>query len=42
MKQFRRKLEASGISLKRYEEQLINRGFVYDEYDVNQIKLDID
>jgi len=42
MKQFLRKLKASDITLKRYEEQLINRGFVYDEYDVNQIKLDID
>jgi hypothetical protein len=41
MKQFLRKLEASGISLKRYEEQLINRGFIYNEYDANQLNLNI-
>jgi S-adenosylmethionine decarboxylase proenzyme len=41
MKQFLRKLEANGIILKRYEEQLINRGFIYNEYDANQLNLNI-
>jgi hypothetical protein len=27
--------------LKRYEEQLINRGFIYNEYDANQLNLNI-
>lgn len=39
---FKQKLYDEGISLKHYDEQLINRGFVYNEYDVNQHMLDLE
>jgi len=39
---FKQKLYDEGISLKHYDEQMINRGFVYNEYDVNQHMLDLE
>lgn len=42
MKTFRRKLDAAGVELKRFEEQIIHRGFVHNEYDVNQLMMDLD